>query len=166
MKTERSQKEQVKAAMAEFGAAFEKGQRERMAAFLAPEATLHVHDAKGTWEFVGAAAASRSLEGLHRNAHARLGDAKIQLGARGEAVVEAKLERYEAVGAAKFGAQAHAGHPGAHAAHAAAQSAHEAQGAQAHVAYEAHAEAAGMLSAELEKHGEQWRVKAMHYHAE
>jgi stress response protein SCP2 len=31
---------------------------------------------------------------------------------------------------------------------------------------EAQAGAAGMITAELERHGEQWRVKQMHYTAE
>jgi hypothetical protein len=153
--------------MAEFAAAFENGQRKRMAAFLAPEARLMVHDASGTREFVGAEAASRNLEGL--GARARLGDAKIQLKA-GAAWVEAKLEKYDAAGAAKYGAHARAGDMAeAHASNAAAPYAakaahsHAAHAAQGH---EAQAAAAGMIRAELEMHGEQWRVKQMHYTAE
>ena len=163
MSKERSQKEQVKAAIAEFAAAFEKGQRERMAAFLAPEARLYVHNANGTQEIVGASAASRSLKELSGHAQVRFGAAKIQLKAGGAASVEAKLENFEVADASKYGAQAHA-------ARSTYADAHEAHATQAHAvhtipAHEVHAEAGRMISAELEMQGEQWRVKEMHYRA-
>jgi hypothetical protein len=172
MKEERSQKEQVKAAMAEFAAAYEKGQHEKMASFLAPEARLYLQDAAGIQEIVGAAAASRSLEGLKGHAQARFGEAKIQLKAGGAAWVEAKLERYEAVDAAKYGAHAQAAKSAqfgaARSAGAQAYKAHalEAQAGHAMQAHEAKVEAAGMISAELERQGEQWRVKQMYYRSE
>lgn len=139
-----SLKEEVKATMAEFAAAFERGQHERIAALLAPEARLYVTDAKGTREIIGAAAASRSFDGLKGFDLAGLGSDKAVVLQEGNAAyVDAKLERYAAVGAAHKAGQAHEAH-----------------------AHAAEAQAAGMLSAELERHGEQWLVKQMHYRAE
>ncbi len=144
MPKEMSLKEEVKATMAEFAAACERGQHERLAALLAPEARLYVTDAKGTREIVGAAAASHSLDGLKGLAQARFGlDKAVVLQEGGAAYVDARLERYAAAGVAHRGEQAHEAH-----------------------AHAAQAQAAGMLSAELERHGEQWLVKQMHYRAE
>lgn len=144
MPKEMSLKEEVKATMAEFAAACERGQHERLAALLAPEARLYVTDAKGTREIVGAAAASHSLDGLKGLAQAKFGLEKaVVLQEGGAAYVDARLERYAATGVAHRGAQAHEAH-----------------------AHAAQAQAAGMLSAELERHGEQWLVKQMHYRAE
>ena len=149
-----SLKEEVKATMAEFSAAFEKGQHERLAALLAPEARLYVTDAKGTREIIGAAAASRNLGGLKGFALAGLGSDKAVVLQEGNAAyVDAKLERYSAAGAAHQAGQAHEAH------------ALGAQAPEAH-AHATEAQAAGMLSAELERHGEQWLVKQMHYRAE
>jgi hypothetical protein len=114
---------------------------------LAPEARLYVTDAKGTREIIGAAAASRNLDGLKGFALAGLGSDKAVVLQEGNAAyVDAKLERYAAAGATHQAGQAHE--------------------AQAHGAHAAEAQAAGMLSAELERHGEQWLVKQMHYRAE
>jgi ketosteroid isomerase-like protein len=160
MKGERSQKEKVKAAMADFAAAYQNGQREKMAAFLAPNARFTMENAEGAHEVVGAAAASRSLEGLRGHAKASFGAAKIQLRADGTAWVEAKLESYEAADATSFGAEAHAQK---HSERSASAHAREGHAAQKH---EAKASAAGLFSAELVMHGEQWRAKQMHYRAE
>jgi hypothetical protein len=152
MKEERSQKEQVKAAMAEFAAAYEKGQHEKMASFLAPEARLYLQDAAGIQEIVGAAAASRSLEGLKGHAQARFGEAKIQFKAGGAAWVEAKLEMYEAADAAKYDAHAakSAQFGAARSAGAKAYEARalEAQAGHAMQAHEAQAKAAGKYAYE------------------
>jgi hypothetical protein len=172
MKEERNQKEQVRAAMAEFTAAYEKGQHEKMAGFLAPEAKLYLQNAAGIQEIVGAAAASRSLEGLKGHAQARFGEAKIQFKAGGAAWVEAKLEMYKAADAEKYGAHAHAAQSAQSGAarsawkHAYEANALEAKAGHASRAHEAQLEAKGIMSAELERHGEQWRVKQMHYKSE
>jgi ketosteroid isomerase-like protein len=124
-----SLKEEVRATMAEFAAAYEAGQRERLAALLTPEARLYVTDAKGTEEFVGAAAASQRLGEYKGHAHQRLGfNNALVLQEGAAAYVDAKLEGHKAAG---------------HAAGAPAR-----------------------LTAELERHGEQWRVKQMHYRTE
>lgn len=128
MAKERGFREEVKATMAELAAAWEKGQRERLATMLAPEARLYVTDAKGTEEYVGAAAAGRKLGGHKGLAHSQLNLEKaVVLQDGGAAFVGARLE----------------GHGGAKATAAPAR-----------------------LTAELERHGEQWRVKEMHYRAE
>jgi ketosteroid isomerase-like protein len=103
-----SLKEEVRATMAEFAAAYEAGQRERLAALLTPEARLY--------EYKG-------------HAHQRLGfNNALVLQEGATAYVDAKLEGHKAAG---------------HAAGAPAR-----------------------LTAELERHGEQWRVKQMHYRTE
>ena len=128
MTGERSLREEVRATMAELAAACEKGQRERLASLLAPEARLYVTDAKGTEEYVGAAAASHKLGGYRGLARSQLNLEKaVVLQEGGAAFVGARLE----------------GQGGARAAAAPAR-----------------------LTAELERHGEQWRVKEMHYRAE
>ena len=128
MTGEKSLREAVRATMAEFAAACEKGQKERLAALMAPEARLYVTDAKGTEEYVGAAAASHKLGGYKGLAHSQLNLEKaVVLQEGGAAFVGAKLE----------------GQRGAKAAAAPAR-----------------------LTAELERHGEQWQVKEMHYRAE
>jgi ketosteroid isomerase-like protein len=137
-------KEEVKATMAEFSAAFQRGQHERLAALLAPEARLYVTDAKGTREIIGAAAASRSFDGLKGFGLAGLeSDKALVLQEGNAAYVDAKLERFAEAGTTHQAGQAHEAHTHA-----------------------AETQAAGMLSAELERHGEQWRVKQMHYRAE
>ena len=128
MTGEKSLREEVRATMAELAAACEKGQRERLASLLAPEARLYVTDAKGTTEFVGAAAASHKLDGYRGLARSQLNLEKaVVLQDGGAAFVGARLEGGKSAKTA---------------------------GAPAR------------LTAELERHGEQWQVKEMHYRAE
>ena len=128
MTGEISLREEVRATVAELAAACEKGQRERLAALLAPEARLYVTDAKGTEEYVGAAAACHKLGGYKGLAHGQLNLEKaVVLQDGGAAFVGARVD----------------GQGGSKSAAAPAR-----------------------LTAELERHGEQWRVKEMHYRAE
>jgi ketosteroid isomerase-like protein len=126
MMKERSLKEEVRATMAEFAAAFEKGQVERLASMLAPETRLYLTDAKGTEEIIGAAAASSKLGEYKEHRGNRLAFKKALVLQEGRsAYFDAQFEGHQA---AKYGAAAPA-----------------------------------KLTAELERHGEQWQVKQMHY---
>jgi ketosteroid isomerase-like protein len=122
---ENSLREEIKATMAEFAAAYEEGQVERLASLFTPETKLYYTDAGGTEEIVGAAAASQRL-GEHKGRTLRLGFEKaVVLQEGGAAYVDAKFGGHEAFGLS--------------------------------------AEAPARLTAELERHGDQWRVKQMHY---
>jgi hypothetical protein len=172
MKGERSESEQVKATMAEFAVAYERGRFDQMAVFLAPEAKLYLHDASGIQEIIGAEAASRRLEGLKGQSKARFGEAKIQFNAGGEAWVDAKLEKYVADIATENIPLAHSVQLGqVHSTHSSGTHALKAHILEARAGYslrdrEAHSEALGMISAQLERQGEQWRVKQMYYRSE
>jgi hypothetical protein len=164
MKLERREKEQVRAAMAEFAAAYEKGQHEKMAGILAPEARLYLHSAGGIQEIKGAAAASQSLTSLKGHTQAKFGEAKIRFEANGAAWVEAKLERYEASDAAVYGMQGNSAKLGQMgAARLASEHAHASHVMQAQ---EVQPEKQGLITAELERHGEQWLVKQMYLKSE
>ncbi len=115
--------------MSEFVAAYEKGQAEKLASLFAPETRLYVTDAKGTEEFLGAAAASQKLSESKGRVQSQRGLEKaIVLQDGGAAFIDAKLGGHKASSLA--------------------------------------ASAPARITAELERHGEQWRVKQMHYKTE
>jgi hypothetical protein len=153
MKEESKQKQHALAAMAEFAAAYQVGKREKMAAFMSPGANLVIHDASGVHEMRGAKAACAGLESFKGAANVQFSAAKVEIREAGAAWVEAKLERYGAAGDAR---------QATHAAGAQASAA-EMHGAKARIE-EAHS--AGLLRAELEMKGDQWRLKHLDYRPE